>query len=227
MTRKTREKQIDVDHLVAFNSFRIGRAAPSSNALLFGAGSSTEKETTATAGKNFFEFRVESTATSGDSRAIYNRLYLAGAGVSGESLRTFTTVDDVAAATAHGAHISLNFASTGEVTGQGIAARCTLHIPDDAGWAPGTIAALQAEVWSDGDASDPDGATELSFLRFVNGGNANGIADVDDDADLMALSGFTIGAGNVAAAKTAAAVSHTLRINIGGVAYYLMVSDAQ
>lgn len=225
--RKTREPRIDVDSLNVFNFLRIGRKAPSTNALLLGMGSSSAKETTATAGKNFIEFRLESTATSGDSRGIYNRLYLKGAGVSGESLRVFTSIDDVAAATAHGAHISLNFQSTGEVTGLGVAMRATLHVPDDATWAPGTIAAIQAEIWSDGAASDPDGATEISLIRVVNGGNASGIADVDDDADLLALSGFTIGAGNMVQADVdETKFSHKIRINVGGTEMFLMAADS-
>ena len=101
--------------------------------------------------------------------------------------------------------------------------RGTLHIPDDASWAPGTVAALQAEIYSDGDASDTDGATEVSFIRVVNGGNANGIADVDDDADLFALSGFTIGAGNMVQTETdETKFSHKIRCNVGGTELFLM-----
>ncbi len=223
--RKTREPRIDVDSLNAFNFLRIGRKTASTNALLMGMGSSSDKETTATAGKNFLEFRTESTATSGDSRGIYNRLYLAGAAVSGESLRTFTTVSDVAAATAHGAHISLDFASTGRVTGLGVAMRATLHIPDDATWAPGTIAAVQAEIWSDGAASDTDGATEVSFIRVVNGGNASGIADVDDDANLITLDGGAIGSGNVVETEVdETKFSHKIRCKFHGTTLYLMAT---
>lgn len=224
----TASKALVVDANKALDFLALGGVAPSAAALTFGIGASATRATTATADKNFVEFRTESTATSGDSRGIYNRLYLGGAAVSGESLRTFTTVDDVAAATAHGAHISLNFNATGSVTGLGVASRCTLHVPDDAGWTPGTIAAVQAEIWSDGDASDTDGATEVSFIRVVNGGNANGIADVDDDAFLLAFSGGAIGAGNMVAAQTAAAVSHTIRCKMpDGSTGYLMVSDTQ
>jgi hypothetical protein len=225
MTGKTREQQLLADALVVFNNVRLGDKP--NNALLLGAGTATYPVTTATADSNHLEFRLQNSATSGDNRALYLRFYLTGAGGGGEAARIFTTVDDVAAGTAHGAHISLNFDATGSVTGLGVAARATLHVPDDASWAPGTIAAMQAEIYSDGAASDTDGATEVSFLRFVNGGHANGIADVDDDANLLKLDGFTVGAGNVVAAKTAAAVSHTIRCDIGGTTYYLMVSDTQ
>ena len=143
----------------------------------------------------------------------------------GEALRAFTTINNVSAGTAHGVHGSLNFGSTGRVTGLGVAIHGTLHIPDDASWAPGTISALCAEIYSDGDASDTDGATDVSFIRVANSGNANGVADVEDDAALMSFAGFTIGSGNMLAAKSAAAVTHVIRIKVGSTPYYLMVSD--
>lgn len=200
-----------------------GQGGGTSPALVFGVGLSSDPATTSTAGKNFLEFRTQSTATSGDSRGIYNRLYLAGAGVSGESLRSFTTVSDVAAATAHGAHISLSFGSTGTITGQGIATRSTLHLKNEALASNVTMAALQAEIYSDGADSDPGGSTKLSYLRCVNDGHANGIADVDDDANLIEIIGHTIGAGNMVVAEIdETKFSHKIRINIGGTTYYLM-----
>lgn len=180
----TASKGLVVDANKALDFLALGGVAPSANALAFGIGASATRATTATANKNTVEIRAESTATSGDSRGIYNRLYLGGAGVSGESLRTFTSVDDVAAATAHGAHISLNFESTGSVTGLGVGARCTLHIPDGA-MSGGTVAALQAEIWADGSSSDISGTTSHALIRGVVGGDATGAATV---ANFLSLS---------------------------------------
>lgn len=200
-----------------------GATGGATSALVFGAGTSASPATTATADKNFLDFRTQSTATSGDARGIYNRLYLAGAGVSGESLRSFTTVNNVAAATAHGAHISLSFGATGTITGQGIATRSTLHLKDEALASNVTMAALQAEIYSDGASSDPGGSTKLSYLRCLNDGHADGIADVDDDANLIEIIGHTIGAGNMVVAEVdETKFSHKIRINIGGTTYYLM-----
>lgn len=194
-----------------------------SPALVFGVGLSSDPATTATADKNFFEFRTQSTATSGDARGIYNRLYLSGAGVSGESLRSFTTVNNVAAANAHGAHISLNFGTTGTITGQGIATRSTLHLKNEALASNVTMAALQAEIYSDGANSDPGGSTKISYLRCVNDGHANGIADVDDDVNLIEIIGHTIGSGNLVVAETdETKFSHKIRCNVGGTTLYLM-----
>lgn len=192
------------------------------------AGSSSSTISSSTANTKFMQYYLESSATSGDNRAKYLRLYLSGAGGGGEAFRGFTTVS-AACTTAHGSHISLNFAgdTTGSLSGLGVAVRGTLHIPDDASWTSGTLAALQAEIYSDGDHSDTDGCTEVSFIRIINDGNANGKADVDDDAFLMSLQGFTVGAGNVVAAKTSSAVSHGARIKIGSDTYYIMLSDTQ
>ena len=200
-----------------------GLAGGNTSALLLGAGSSSSPRTTSTADTKFMAFYVKNSATSGDNRGMYLRLYLAGAGGGGEAARIFTTVDDVAAGTAHGAHISLNFDTSGSVSGLGVAGRNTLHIPNVASWSPGTIAAVQAEIYSDGANSDAGGATKLSYFRVVNDGNANGIADVDDDAYLFSINGHTIGAGNMVVAETdETKFSHKIRIDIGGTDYYLM-----
>ena len=206
-----------------------GRVGNSS--YLFGAGTSTDKITTSAANTKFMEFRLESSATSGDNRGMYLRTYFSGAGGGGESLRVFSSVQDVAAATVHGAHISLNFGSTGTVTGQGIANRCTLHIPDTALSSNVTMAAVQAEIWSDGSDSDPGGSTKLSFFRVVAGGHADGIADVEDDAALFEFNGFTAASGNMIGANTATEdqLNFTnwvpIRIKIGSTTYYMVAAQ--
>ena len=209
-----------------FDAIRLdGAGGGASSALIFGAGSAASRAQSATAGAIFIDFRTEATATSGDARGIYNRLYISGAGGGGESLRSFTTVNNVAAATAHGAHVSLNFGATGTVTGQGIASRNTLHLKNEALTGNVTYAAVQAEIYSDGANSDPGGSTKLSYLRCVNDGHANGIADVDDDIALIELVGHTIASGNlVVADDDETKFSHKIRISIGGTAYYLMAT---
>ena len=204
-----------------------GQGGADGSALLGGIGTSASPATTATADKKFFEYRLENTATSGDNRGLYLRLYLGGAGGGGEAARIFTTVNDVAAGTAHGAHISLNFASTGTVTGTGVAMRATLHLPDVALTSNVTMAAVQAEIYSDGSDSDPGGSTLLSYFRAVNGGHADGIADVDDDVVLFDIQGHTIASGNmIEASTTEANYSHSIRILVGSTNYYLMAADS-
>lgn len=197
-------------------------------AVLHGSGSSSAPTTTATANKNFLGYWVKNTATSGDNRGLYLRQYLSGAGASGDALRIFNTVDNVVAASAHGAHISLNFGTSGRVTGQGIANRSTLHLPSTALPASNvTYSAVQAEIWSDAATSDPSGNL-LSFFRAVNGGDATGGADVDDDVALFDISGVTIASGNmVAESTTEANYSHSVRVRINGTNYYMMLASAE
>ena len=203
-----------------------GQGGASNSCLLLGYGTEASPATTSTADKKFIEFRCENSATSGDNRLAYLRLYLSGAGGGGESLRAMTTVNNVAAGTAHGAHISLSFGTSGSLTGLGVAGRNTLHIPND-GTQSGTLAALQAEIYSDGSLSDTHGATEVSFLRVVNDGNANGKADVEDDAFFFSAQGFADAAGNVFKTGAPTTLGASLRVKVGSTTYYLPLYTTQ
>lgn len=205
---------------------RVGNAS-----ILLGAGTSTSPLTHDEADKNFMEFRFDNGATSGDNRGMYLRLSLTGAGTGGgESLRAFTNVD-ANMGTAHGAHISLDFAATAggsECSGLGVATRSTLHIPNIASWAPtGTYAAIQAEIYSDGSSSDPAGMTDLSYFRVVNGGDTTGAADVDTDAYLFSLQGFTAGSGSMVYLDVPGTLAGSLRCKVGSTAYYIPLYSAQ
>lgn len=192
---------------------------------LANAGTSSLPITTDSASMNFFSYYLQSNATSGDARGIYNRLYISGAGGGGESLRSFTTVENVAGATARGAHISLNFGTTGSITGLGTAASFTLHIPG--AMTGGTYAVIQAEVYGDAAGSDITGATEFSFIRFDVSVAAAGLAaDVMTGGYLFSIQGLgSAGSGKLFQANTAAAASHALRIKVGSTAYYIMLTD--
>lgn len=196
------------------------------NAFLMGHGTSSSRVTATTAG-NFLSFYTESSATSGDTRGMYLRTYFSGAAGGGEAARIFGTVQNVAAGTARGAHISLSFGDTGTVTGLGAAVEATLHLPNTTPLA-GTMTAVNAAINADGATTDPAGATSLSFIRAVLQGNATGMADVDDDAVLIDLSGMTIGSGNlVEASTTEANYAHSIRIRLpDGSLGYLMVASA-
>lgn len=200
-----------------------------SNALVMGLGTSTARAQANAANRNFLNFYLENYATSGDNRGMYLRMYHSGAGGGGEAARIFTTVNNVAAGTAHGAHVSLSFGTSGTVTGLGVAMRGTLHIANQATQA-GTLSAIQAEVYSDGSTSDPAGSL-LSFFRVVNGGDTTGAADVDDDAFLFNFDGFTAGAAHMwvtglTAATVNAATTCALKIRVGATTYYIPVATA-
>jgi hypothetical protein len=179
---------------------------------------------------NFAEFRCETAATSGDNRGIYNRLYFTGAGGGGESLRSYSDVVGVAVGTVHGAHLSLGFGESttkGNATGLAAAVRATLGLPDAAMASGGTYCAIMPEIYSFGDNSDAGAVTELSFIRCVNGGNSNGIGDVDDDAFLLVYTGGSTNSGNVIEASTTETnYAYSARCKLNGTTAYLMFASA-
>lgn len=220
----------DLQHGGPFFMGIAGSRLPSNvpcTAKVLNVGSATYPIRSTTSG-NIVDLRGRFAHTSGIGRVIYNRLYLYGS-AGGDSLRAFTSVM-ANVNTAAGAHISLNFVATAggsECSGLGVAGRNTLHIPDIASWAPaGTYAALQAEIYSDGAASDPAGMTELSLIRLVNDGDGTGKADVDTDAFLFSIQGFTAAGdttkllSSVSLAELPAS-SVALRCKIGATTYYL------
>ena len=203
----------------------LGTTTPSTSAILMAAGASSTRATTALANKNFMEFRFENTATSGDNRGIYNRLYLGGAGGGGESLRSFTTIDDVTAGTAHGAHISMNFGTGGSITGLGVALRGTLHIPTTP-LTGGTYGAVLAELWADDAASDISGTTSHAVWRTNIGGNATGAATAVNFASID-LPAAMIGSGTMVDTDITAGTHYGgLPIVINGVTRWIALVSA-
>lgn len=160
------------------------------------------------------------------SYGLYSRSYISTAGISSDANRFFATVNNVAAATVRGAHTSLSFGTTGTITGLGVAEETTLHIPSG-GDPGGTLAASKFAINSDG-TTDP-ATTALSFVQFVNQGDATGANHIDDVADLFSITGSDIGADNMieagASAPDLADITHAIRIDIDGTNYYLVVSD--
>lgn len=194
------------------------------------AGTSSSPVTDDTADTKFISLYFDNGAASGDNRGMYLRLYHTGNGAaSGEAARIFTTVN-ANIANAHGAHVSLNFLATAgasECSGLGAAVRGTTHIPNVASWAPtGTLCSGMFELYSDGSASDPAGLTELSLLRLCNSGDATGAADVDTDAFILSVQGFTAASGVTNAVSSTSlaelpAGSVGLRVKIGTGTYYI------
>ena len=185
-----------------------------------------------TAGGTAVNIRIKHSAGATDTRALYVRAAAEvspGANNSIEALRAFTNVNENIS-NANGAHISLSFDDTAggsECSGEGYAVKATTHIPNVASWNPtGTLAAMKAEIYSDGAASDPDNLTELSFIRIENAGNATGKADVDTDAFLFSIQGFTSAAdvtkvlSSVSLAELPASTVG-LRVKIGAGTYYI------
>ena len=209
-----------------FGSVTLTSAGADSGAVLHGLGTSSGRVTTGTAGKKFMSYYTESSATSDDSRGFYMRHYILGVGGGGEAIRSYATVLNVAASTARGAHISLDFGATGTVTGLGVALECTLHIPNQ-GTQTGTLTALQLAINSDGSTSDPSGAL-LSYIRCSNQGDTTGDDDVDTDVNLFNITGHATGTGTLFQATTTgyvlSEITHSLKVVVGGTTLHLLAS---
>lgn len=198
-----------------------------SGALVMGIGNSSAPALSSASGGKFFSLYTKNSNAGDAGYNMYLRHYISGVAGDGIALRAFGTVSDVAAANARGAHISLSFGTSGTVSGLGVALECTLHIPNSATQA-GSIAPLKVAINSDGATSDTAGATNVSYIRFDNQGNATGGADVDDDAYLFSIFGHTEGAGNmIVASTTEANYAHAAKCYIDGIgAVWLMFASA-
>lgn len=208
---------------------KVGSAAASASGLLMGVGTTAAPAATATADEKFVEIRAKSTASSGDNRLMYLRYDLDGGG-GGECIRAMTELGTADVGTARGAHISLEVTGgTAECTGLGVGLDAQINIEAGA-LTHGTYAVLNSEIYSGAASSDPGGQT-ISHLRCVNGGNAAGKEDVDDDALLLEISGYTAGAGHLFDSTidtTSPQIDHTLKIKLpdGSLGYIGVMDNA-
>jgi len=186
-------------------------SGPVSSLNGFIGGTATDPIVVTTA-DNINESYATTSAASGDTRLSYNRLTFAGAG-AGETLRAFSVVTAAQGAgqTTNGAHISMSVNTGGSISGAGNALRATLGLAAGVS-SGGTVAAIQADSDVGAGATLPATA---AWIRFTNSGAGTGLSNL-----------FNLPAAMVPA-KSAAAVTHTIKIIVDGTPYYLMVSNAQ
>jgi hypothetical protein len=191
-------------------------------AEVLGSGSSSDP-VVASGTKNFMEFRFEHQGASGDIRGMYLRTYYNG-GAGGDCARIFSTVQ-TDCGTVHGAHISLNY-DDALTSGQGIAARCTLHVPNAT--LTGLSAPIESEIYCDGASSDVNnGAFFYANLDGTSGGKDN----VDDNGNFFNIQGLTAGGAHMfrtglTAATVNAATTAALRIKVGSTTYFIPLATA-
>ena len=142
-------------------------SGPVSSQNGFIGGTATSPITVTTA-QNINSSYATTSATTGDTRLVYDKLTFTAAG-SGETLRAFSVVSGAAAVggTINGAHISMSVNTGGSISGAGNALRATLGVA--ASVTPGgTLAAIQA------DSDIGSGATlpaSTAFIRCTNSGS--------------------------------------------------------
>lgn len=193
-----------------------------SAALIEGGGTTSKPCTTATANKNFLGYFVQSTATSGDCRGLYTRLYISGAGGCGEAGRFYTTVNNVTAATGgtvNGAHISLNITgASGKVSGEANALRATFDIAASPTTVGGTCAVARFDT---NIAAGPTIPTRTSFIAVDNLG-AQSIDYLLSITNASAAMVASAGTGAGSAGQTGGMVAaKAIKVTVAGVDHWI------
>lgn len=183
----------------------------------FNFGASATPQATSVADTKFSAIYTKSTATSGDSRALYIKHLFSGAGGSGDALRAWGVVDNVTAATGGtvtGAHLSLSVTgASGAISGQGAAARITLGADAQTRTLNANAAALIVE--SDLATGNTVPAA-MAFIRVVN----TGAVPINKLFKLP-----TVASGGLLAAHTTDAITHSIRcVDASGTVFYIMAT---
>jgi hypothetical protein len=177
----------------------------------FITGSSTDPISVTSAGNIDAAFATTS-AASGDTRLVYDKLTFTSTG-SGETLRAFSVVTGVAAATAgtiNGAHISCEIDGTGTISGAANAIRATLGGSQVS--PGGTLAVLQLDTNYSVNASLPATA---SFIRVTDSGANTG--------EVPLLMNIATGPAATCAptATSVTTVAKAIKVMIAGTVYYV------
>lgn len=185
--------------------------AEATNALVAGAGASgAELELGTTAG-SALDFRFRGSHTSGDMRGMYLRLDFDGAGGSGEALRSFVEIENVAVATGgtvNSYHATLEIdGDSGQVSGAGNVIRATLG-GSGTKTLGGTLSGINIHLDLPSDVTLP---ALLPAIRLTK----------TQDHEWTHFASFTgiVGAGNavIASAKTpTGAATHAVRMDVDG-----------
>lgn len=154
-------------------------------------------------------------AATGDTRLSYQKLTFTSTG-SGETIRAFSVVTGVAAATGgtiNGAHISMSINAPGTISGAGNALRATLGMGALAN-PGGTLSALNVDSDLASDCTVPASA---AFIRVTNSGTKV-------LANMMAVPAPAVAGAFRAAVGTPVATHAMPVLSANGTTYYIMVS---
>lgn len=184
-------------------------------ALLHGAGSTSLPVTTGTANKNFLGYFLKTTASSGDCRGMYMRLYLGGTGGYGDAIRAYTTVTGTGYSYASGLHATMSINSGATVTGSGSGLRATLGAAAASRTLSGALSA--AHICSDIGTGNTL-PTVHGFMRFTDDGSVrlSNLAVIPNASN-----------GTIFAAHITQTMTHSIKIiDESGTAYYIMCTNA-
>ena len=185
----------------------------SANGFITGSATAPITVTTAT---NIDAAFASTSATTGDTRLVYDKLTFTSTG-SGETIRALATVTGAGAAAAgtiNGAHISAEIDTPGTISGAANALRATLG---GTSVAPGgTLAAIQLDTNFAAGVSTP--ATS-SFIRVSDSGAGTGKIN-----NLFNIEAGPAGTIVATGGATASGTIKKIPILIAGVTYYLQAA---
>jgi len=181
-------------------------------------GTSSSEVVTDNPNTKFISLYFKSTAVSGDMRAIYARLNLAGvtggAGY-GDAVRALAYVTGTGYANAVGIHSTVSIQSGATATGQSAGLRATFEAASASRTLSGKVASLIVDSNVGANNTMP---SVHGFIRFVDVGSVR----MSNLAVIPAASNGTIFAAHVTQTMT-----HSIRIvDEAGVAYYIMCTNA-
>ena len=195
----------------------ILRQGKGNTARIFGSGSASVPTPMNTANSNGIGLWLKSSATSGDARAIYARMYLNGA-TGGEAVRAFataTTTNVATGGTMNGIHATASINASSSISGAANAGRFTLGAAAESRTLSGALSSIQL----DSDIATGNTLPTIhGFLRVTD----SGAVRLSNLAVIPAAAN-----GTMFAAHTTQAMTHSIRIiNAAGTAYYIMCTDA-
>jgi len=171
------------------------------------------------AGKHFEIYTVNNTtdaSTSFEPGLFYTTM--SGAGQVGGRYRFFMTTNVALGGWANALKAEVTFGASGSVTGLGSALLAEMTL--SAGTTSGTYAPVEIEL-NLGSGAAIGTKTSLAYMS-VNGADK---ATFDTSGYIFSINGLTAATGKVFQANTAAAATHALRIDIGGVDYFIMLTN--
>jgi hypothetical protein len=177
----------------------------------FATGTSSSPLAVTTAG-NINSAYATTSATSGDTRLMYEKLTFTSTG-SGETARFFSVVTGASAATAgtiNGAHISTDINTDGTISGAANAIRATLG--GSATTPGGTLAVLQLDTNYNTNVTL---AATAAFIRVTDSGSQTG--EVPNLLNIETGPAATV----APTASAVSTVSKAIKVRIAGTSYYV------
>ncbi len=181
-------------------------------------GESSREIETSVADTKFIQLYHKTTAVSGDARALYARLNLAGVTAGngyGDAIRSLAYVTGTGYANAVGIHSTVSIGSAGTATGQSAGLRATF----EAAAATRTLSGKVASLICDSNVGANNTMPSVhGFIRFVDVGTVR----MSNLAVIPVASN-----GTVFATHTTQGMTHSIRIvDENGTAYYIMCTNA-